>query len=166
VEEPAQSGGCSVEAQASNHQFKITGDRMQQRYTRCATSGAVVSAARAMGASSGRQRSMFDRLFILTSSPIGPVRPPGRRPVCLGRDVPVKSDSPPPPNQLANGERHNTSNQKQEDRDCQVGLLLDLLEPCVDLLVRWKKTVRMKRKSAIAAATQAMILRIIVHSCQ
>src|SRR6266496_242316 len=47
-------------------------------------------------------------------------------------DVRVQSDSPPRPYQLANGEYHNTSNQKQKDRDCQVGLLLEFLEPFVD----------------------------------
>src|SRR5262249_52553435 len=57
---------------------------------------------------------------------------PRRWAQCRSIDVRVQSDSPPRPNQFANSEDHNTSNQKQKDRHCQVGLLLEFLEPFVD----------------------------------
>src|SRR5262249_45284562 len=56
-------------------------------------------------------------------------RPPWQ---CCSMNVRIDSSSPPRPRQFPEGKHHNTSNQKQEDRDSQVGLLLEFLEPFID----------------------------------
>jgi hypothetical protein len=78
----------------------------------------------------------------------------------------VRSGHPPRPNQPTKREHHNTSNQKQKDRYCQIGLLLEFLDSFTNPRRSLEKDCTNKEKERIAAATKAMILRIIIDPCR
>src|SRR5262245_21257993 len=65
---------------------------------------------------------------------------------------------------MVNATTHAIRNKKIET--AKLSCFLNSLSPSLIRGVRRKKTARMKRKSGIAAATKAIILKIMVDPCQ